>query len=682
MDALVRGADVQARALMGVVSSILSQPTLSALFEDLAGKLNSFVRFDRLVLLLHDAEEKTVRVAGFHSATPHRIEIGFALPIDETPAAEVIRTQQRHVIADVNSEAGYPRLMPLLRADGIRAICHLPLTSASHRLGAMVFATTGACYTEDDLALMELATRPVAVAVENILNREALEQERSRLQLQLEVNNALVTRHDLGDLFDHVSEVVREAVPHEFLALSIWYPEEGKLRFKMQANRQQPVFALQDKEVLLQGSPSGEAFSSGKPVIYDYAAISRIGGPHGENLRNQRIRAMCALPLKTSRAAIGAISVGSQRENAYPPPQVAVFQAIAGQLALAVENALSFEQVEDLNRRLKESNLYLEEELLTAASSDEMLGVTPGIRRVLQQIETVASTDATVLVYGETGSGKELVARALHKKSPREKACFVKLNCAAIPTGLLESELFGHEKGAFTGAIAQKIGRFEVAHQGTLFLDEIGEIPLELQPKLLRVLQEKEFERLGGVRTLQTDARLVAATNRDLKKMAEANQFRPDLYYRLNVFPITVPPLRERKEDIPILITHFTHHFARRFGKKVLHVPAESVNQMVRYHWPGNIRELQNLIERSVILTNGDTLRIPLHELDEMEPTAAAAPGGSPSGTMEEIEREAILRALRESNGVIGGPKGAASKLGMKRTSLLYRMEKLGIQKT
>jgi len=296
---------------------------------------------------------------------------------------------------------------------------------------------------------------------------------------------------------------------------------------------------------------------------------------------------------------------------------------------------------------------------------------------LLQDIETVAPTDSTVLIYGETGTGKELIARAIHNLSARGKSSFVKLNCAAIPTGLLESEMFGHEKGAFTGAVAQRIGRFELANRGTVFLDEIGEIPLELQPKLLRVLQEREFERLGSSRTLRTDARLIAATNRDLGAMVEEQKFRADLFYRLNIFPVHVPPLRERQGDIPLLVRHFVQQFARRMGKAVDTVPTETMNALVRYHWPGNIRELQNLVERAVILSTGPILKVPLNDLQAL-PTPASA---RRIGTMEEAERRHILDALDASNWVISGPNGAATSLGLKRSTLQARMEKLGIRR-
>ena len=334
------------------------------------------------------------------------------------------------------------------------------------------------------------------------------------------------------------------------------------------------------------------------------------------------------------------------------------------------------------HRRVEESlraeeKLYLEEELQTAYNFDEIIGENPGLKRVLKQAETVAPTDATVLILGETGTGKELVARAIHNLSARRERTFVKLNCAAIPTGLLESELFGHEKGAFTGAIAQKVGRAELAHQGTLFLDEVGDIPLEIQPKLLRVLQEKEFERLGGTRTVSVDVRLIAATNRDLGQMVADQQFRSDLYYRLNVFPVVLPPLRERPEDIPTLAGYFIQKYAPRMNKRIQTIPAETMEALKRWHWPGNIRELENFIERAVILSSGPILHAPLGELkapsEEVKTTRETS--------LEAAEREHIIRVLREAGGVIGGPHGAAARLGVKRTTLNGMMRRLGISR-
>jgi formate hydrogenlyase transcriptional activator len=336
---------------------------------------------------------------------------------------------------------------------------------------------------------------------------------------------------------------------------------------------------------------------------------------------------------------------------------------------------LAYKQIAQLKDKLTEEKLYLEEEIQTDYNFEEIIGESRALKQVLKQVETVAPTDSTVLILGETGSGKELVARALHYLSNRRERTFVKLNCAAIPTGLLESELFGHEKGAFTGAIATKVGRFELADRGTLFLDEVGEIPLELQVKLLRVLQEQEFERLGGTRTIRTSVRVVAATNRDLAKMVEEQKFRSDLYYRLKVFPVTLPPLRERPDDIPLLIRHFAQKFAQRMKKHIETIPSEAMKALQNYSWPGNVRELENFVERAVILTHGSDLYVSLAELkptpNHVENSAAV--------TLEQAEREHILRTLRESSWIIGGAAGAAAKLGMKRTTLQSKMQKLGI---
>jgi formate hydrogenlyase transcriptional activator len=344
-----------------------------------------------------------------------------------------------------------------------------------------------------------------------------------------------------------------------------------------------------------------------------------------------------------------------------------------------VENALAYDEIAELKDRLAQEKVYLEDEIRSELNFEEIVGRSSALRSVLQDIETVAPTDSTVLIYGETGTGKELIARAIHNLSTRGKNAFVKLNCAAIPTGLLESEMFGHEKGAFTGAVAQRIGRFELANRGTVFLDEIGEIPLELQPKLLRVLQEREFERLGSSRTLHSDARLIAATNRDLTVMVENREFRADLFYRLNVFPVQVPPLRDRQDDIPLLVRHFVQQFSRRMGKVVDTIPSDTMNVLVHYRWPGNIRELQNLVERAVILSTGPVLRVPIADLRQQ--SAPPAVVTQKSGTLEDAERRHILQALDAADWVISGPKGAAAALGLKRSTLQARMEKLGIRR-
>jgi formate hydrogenlyase transcriptional activator len=383
---------------------------------------------------------------------------------------------------------------------------------------------------------------------------------------------------------------------------------------------------------------------------------------------------------------LGIFGVVKYQENAFTSDDIEFLTQIANQVAIAVENACAFGEIRELKDKLAQEKLYLEDEIRSEMNFAQIVGKSPSLRRVLKQVETVAPTDSTVLIYGDTGTGKELIARSIHDLSPRRSKPFVKLNCAAIPTGLLESELFGHEKGAFTGAIAQRIGRFEVANGGTIFLDEIGEIPLELQTKLLRVLQEREFERLGSSRTLRTDARLIAATNRDLEAMVSEQKFRSDLFFRLNVFPVHVPPLRERQGDIPLLVRHFTQQFSRRMNRVIETIPSAAMDALSRYHWPGNIRELQNVIERAVIISTGPVLNIDVSDLKFSKPDLPAKKPASPKSTdgalhsvLEETERQEILKALKESNWVVSGPNGAAAHLSMKRSTLQLRMQKLGI---
>jgi formate hydrogenlyase transcriptional activator len=366
-------------------------------------------------------------------------------------------------------------------------------------------------------------------------------------------------------------------------------------------------------------------------------------------------------------------------EGAFAPEDIEFLTQVASRVDSPVEDANAYHQIAKLRDKLAQEQLYLEDEVQSELSFDQIVGTSAALRRALRQVETVALTESTVLVYGETGTGKELIARAIHDRSRRRGRAFVKLNCAAIPTGLLESELFGHERGAFTGAMVQRIGRFELANGGTIFLDEIGEVPLELQPKLLRVSQEREFERLGSGRTLRTDVRLIAATNRDLAVMVQDGKFRADLFYRLNVFPLQVPPLRERSEDVPLLVRHFAQEFSRRMSKKIDTIPSETMQALTRYHWPGNIRELQNVIERAVILSFGSVLNVPLSELKQVGVSQATS---TRQGTLEEVQRKHILEVLEHTGWVLSGPNGAAARLGLKRSTLQYRMHKVGISRT
>jgi formate hydrogenlyase transcriptional activator len=398
---------------------------------------------------------------------------------------------------------------------------------------------------------------------------------------------------------------------------------------------------------------------------------------------------VCVLPLVSRGRVLGVFGVVKYQDNALTADDIEFLTQIGNQVAIAVENACAFGEIRELKEKLAQEKLYLEDEIRSEMNFAQIVGKSASLRRVLKQVETVAPTDSTVLIYGDTGTGKELIARAIHDLSPRRSKPFVKLNCAAIPTGLLESELFGHEKGAFTGAIAQRIGRFEVANGGTIFLDEIGEIPLELQTKLLRVLQEREFERLGSSRTLRTDARLIAATNRDLEAMVSEQKFRSDLFFRLNVFPVHVPPLRERQGDIPLLVRHFTQQFSRRMNRVIETIPSAAMEALCRYHWPGNIRELQNVIERAVIISTGPALSVDVADLKfpkagppVEKPLSPKSTNGALHNVLEETERQQILKALKECNWVVAGPNGAAAHLGMKRSTLQLRMHKLGIARS
>jgi len=425
-----------------------------------------------------------------------------------------------------------------------------------------------------------------------------------------------------------------------------------------------------------------------KPLTLQSPFAAWLDSPIAQIAVREGLKSVCCLPLVSRNRAIGVLVLGRLRDDAFSQADISFLSQVANQIALAVENALAYREIRELKEQLSKEKLYLEDEIRTEMNFAQIIGNSASLRRVLKGVGTVAPTDSTVLIYGETGTGKELIARAIHDLSPRGAKPFVKLNCAAIPTGLLESELFGHEKGAFTGAIAQRIGRFEVADGGTIFLDEIGEIPLELQTKLLRVLQEREFERLGSSRTLRTGARLIAATNRDLEAMVAEQKFRSDLFFRLNVFPVHVPPLRERQADIPLLVRHFAQQFSRRMNKVLETIPSATMDALCQYHWPGNIRELQNVVERAVIVSVGPALSIDVSDLKFPKAGTTAEKAASPKqangtlhGVLEETERQQILKALKQSKWVVAGRNGAAALLGMNRSTLQLRIRKLGISR-
>lgn len=504
------------------------------------------------------------------------------------------------------------------------------------------------------------------------VTRDFSGRKQAETALLVQLSSALMSTLDFDTLLSAVSAAMRDAVPHDEAGIAIYHADDSSLhaRFLGSAETNVPEFIIP-----VDASPSGKVFTSRLPLL-----LADFSGPDFKpdafrHLTARGLRSACWLPLIHEERVIGTMVVASKREAAFQERDLEILTHIARQVAAAVYNALTFRKIAESRDKLAQEKKYLEEELNTENRFDEIIGETPDLKRVLKQVETVAPTDASVLVLGETGTGKELIARAIHRLSARRNRTFVKLNCAAIPSGLLESELFGHEKGAFTGAISQKIGRLELAHQGTLFLDEVGDIPLELQPKLLRALQEKEFERLGSTRTIKVDVRLVAATNRDLAAMVAQKEFRSDLYYRLKVFPVQLPALRERRDDIPLLVRYFVDTHARNLGKKIESIPPDVMKALVRWDWPGNIRELENFIERAVILTIGSTLRVPLAELQTAKSNVAEIED------LASAEREHIIRVLRETRGVIAGPTGAASRLGLKRTTLNAKMKKLGIER-
>jgi formate hydrogenlyase transcriptional activator len=434
----------------------------------------------------------------------------------------------------------------------------------------------------------------------------------------------------------------------------------------------------QGTAVPLEQALSGRAIGTRKVAFYTGDDLRQMDAPLAKAMYQRGIRSACSVPLIARGHVWGALNVNDETANAFGPAEVEYLQQVANQVAIALHNAHAYGEIAELKERLTQENHYLEHEIRSANRADDIVGASPALKRVMDYAAIVADTDSTVLITGETGTGKERIARLIHGMSRRRDRSFIKVNCAAIPTGLLESELFGHEKGAFTGAVSQKIGRLELANKGTLLLDEVGEIPLELQPKLLRVLQDQEFERLGGTKTIRVDVRLIAATNRDLVQAIEDKEFRGDLFYRLHVFPLHLPALRERREDIPMLVRHFVEKCALRLHKRVDIIPEEVIEVMMNWRWPGNIRELENFVERSVILSESNKLTPPLGELRE----ESARQLRESDVTLRDKERQHIIEVLRLTRGVLSGPSGAAARLGLKRTTLQYKMQRLGISRT
>jgi len=588
-------------------------------------------------------------------------------------------------VADILNEPIWDDYRESVSSFGIRAVWSRPLFARDGK----VLGTFAILYREvrtpsaDDRQLIEKAGHIAAVAIERQINEEELRRERDRLRLLLEITNSMTSKLDFRRLVEALSTNLLSVTRSDFCALLLPQADRKQLRATVLYHPQSRGFICDGASVPVHGSACGKAFRTGKSEHIDSLIDLRndpesFGSEEGqhffEKMMAEGLKSGCELPLTGRSGVVGVLSALSRSERALSKDDFAFLEQVARQVAIALENALDYERTTEERNRETERRVYLEQEI--HAEFGAIVGDSPALKSALNLVSVVAPTDSSVLIQGETGTGKELIARAIHNLSTRRQRAFVKLNCAAIPLGLLESELFGHEKGAFTGAIAQKIGRFELANKGTLFLDEVGDIPLELQAKLLRVLQEQEFERLGSNRTHRVDVRLIAATHRDLSSMVKQSTFREDLYYRLKVFPINIPALRQRREDIPELVRHFTALFSKRMNKQIEDIPSETIDALVRYGWPGNIRELQNFIERAVILSPHTILRAPVAEL---APLREHREQGVVLNGLAEVERDHIVRALEASNWVIGGQNGAAERLGMKRTSLLYRMQKLGV---
>ena len=671
-------------ALLRISKTLARHQTMSELFEVLADELHPLVPFDYLALIVHEASTDLLRLVVLEPSgmTPPVVS---ATADQHGPVSIAWETQKAAVVPIPQEGALHPTL-EFIRTQGRKMTCWLPLTTSHRKVGVMSFGSCSpSVYTEDIVAFMEQVAAHVAIAAENGINRERAErsehelrEERDRLRFLLDVNNLLVSHLEYPALLEAMCDAVQRIADADHIGVALYDQQSDQLRLDLIYDKTRG-FTNSDVVISMDKSAAGVTFQRGIGGLFQRSEMEKSGWDGASIMKASGVESMCCVPLSTRNGRIGALYVGSARVDAFSEDDVSLLGQTSTQVAIAIENACAYGRIAALNAQLADEKQYLELELRHEFGN--IVGSSPALRKILKSVETVAPTDSTVLLLGETGTGKELIARAIHELSPRRERSFVRMSIAAFPLGLLESELFGHEKGAFTGAAASRAGRLELANRGTLFLDEVGDIPADVQPKLLRVLQEREFERLGSSRTQQVDVRVVAATNRDLERMTEDGSFRSDLYYRLNVFPITVPPLRDRAQDIPALARHFVTQYSRRMGRKPPVLSDEAMQALKQWNWPGNIRELQNVIERAVILSPGTTLVLPMQDLQARPQRAGSHPNPKPAGAFVDAERDTILRALRESGGVIAGPAGAAARLGLRRTTLQSKMRRLGIRR-
>ncbi len=661
-------------ALLRAVNAIASCTDCSAASETIASRLREVTTFDFLHLVAFDVEtnELDFCLRNIKGETQNGPECDF--PVESSPISIVHESGRTLLINNWCEEARFPEYGARLLEANIASTCAVPLQRGERGLGALVFGRFYPnAFDQDEVQFLSLVGAQVALALDAALNFCLSKRVQTQMELVLDLTNQVVSNLELKQLLRAASASVRKVMECEAAAVLLVEPDGTHLRVHALDFPEGRGFFTEGAVIPIEGTIPGSAFRSRSPVVVNRLDRAKLPPDTCEKAVQEGINSFCDVPLISKNRLLGVLAVAKREEGAFDPDDVGFLTQVANQVAIGVENALAYSEIEELKNKLAQEKLYLEDEIRGEMDFEGIVGQSSALRNVLKLVETVAPSNSTVLLLGETGTGKELIARAIHDRSRRKDRTFVKVNCAAIPSGLLESELFGHERGAFTGAIMQKIGRLELADQGTLFLDEVGDIPLEIQPKLLRALQEREFERLGSTKTMKVDVRLVAATNRNLDEMIAKGQFRSDLYYRLNVFPIRIPPLRERPEDIPLLVRYFAQKYGRRMEKTIESIPAAAMKRLTNWHWPGNIRELENLIERSVILTQGSALHVPAGDLtnggNELQPAA-----GNGSG-----EREEILQMLKMTRGRVGGSTGAAARLGLKRTTLISRMKKLGI---
>ena len=677
------GVGARYRALLEISSATASEPNIEEMLHRTSAVLSGIMPLRLIGLHLLEEKRGLARLHVLETGSNSAIEIVTDLPLEDA-ASRAIEEQRPIFLEGGETELPrIPELTSVLTGEPIRSFCAFPLSTLRRRLGAFVAATHSRSLTKDDVELMGGVALHLSVALDRALSLESaseyqrdLVRERDRLKLLLEINNHIMSRLEMNDFFRAASVSIRRFFGHD--ATGFWLLDEDSKRwncavldFPSSRNGLARIAFPELTEQQMERMRVRAAF------METLADIERQFPPAiSAPLRNESIVCAATVPLVTPRGLIAAMSLGSRRANAFSQGDLDLLTQVATQIALALDNALTYGRLHASRNHLEDQRVYLESEIVSESGFEDIIGASTALRKVLDQIPIVAPTDSTVIIHGETGTGKELIARAIHRLSSRSSNTFVRLNCAAIPSGLLESELFGYEKGAFTGALTQKRGRFELADQGSLFLDEIGDISIDLQPKFLRALQEQEFERLGSARTIHVNVRLIAATHRDLRKMIREGTFREDLFYRLNVFPIEVPPLRERREDIPLLVQHFVSRLCRRMRKSIVSIPQETMKALMAWDWPGNIRELGNFIERAVILSPGDRLNAPLAELAPSKVRVA------PGLTFRDSERIAITSALEAAKGKISGKDGAAERLALKRTTLLNKMRKLSIARS